>query len=221
MLLVRDTLHFGKTAESRMLDDVVGPEIGRGQWRFSCLFQCREAECSEIVACIGKMSWAPDPRLEHDEPRKKWMLGMGPVPDLDEQQRRAQAELAHRFQPLIFLPEVGGRAQDSTAHEPRVAENFAWMDVGRVRHKFKTGRQRAAIRVLYQAWIDGGRRDGSAISDEEICKKVEASTERYRIDRVFENHSILHTVIRTCGKGYWALYFAPLGTEPASDADAA
>lgn len=222
LLLMRDTLHFGETAESKLLDEAVGPEIGAGRWRFSCLFQCCDADCAEVVACAGAMSWAQDPRLPRDDAGPAaWTPGMGPVPDLEEQQCRAQAELAHRFQPLVFLPPVEGRAQDATARELRVADDFTWMDVDGVRYTFKPGRQADSIRVLYQAWVDSGRRDGSGMSEELIGEKTGSEAERFRIGRVFEGHSILDRVLRSCGKGQWALYFAPLEGESSNDADAA
>ena len=222
LLLIRDTLHFGQTAESRALDEAVGPEIGAGQWRFSCLFKCCDAGCAEVVACVGTMSWARDPRLPRDDAGPAaWMLGAGPVPDLDEQKRRAQAELAHRFQPITFLPAVEGRVRDSTAREPRVADDFTWMDVNGVRYTFGLGRQADSIRVLYQAWIDGGRRDGTGMSEKLIGERIGSSAGRFRIDRAFEDNPILHRVLRSCGKGQWALYFAPLEDESSNDADAA
>ncbi len=222
LLLMRDTLHFGETTESRMLDEGVGPEIGVGRWRFSCLFKCCDADCSEVVACVGTMSWARDPRLPRDEASARaWTPGMGPVPDLDEQQRHAQAELAHRFQPNVFLPPVEGRVQDATAREVRVAPDYTWMDVGGVRYTFKLGRQADSIRELYRAWDDGGRRDGTAVSEKLIGERIESSAERFRIDRVFEDHPILLRVLRPCGKGQWALYLAPSSPESANDADAA
>lgn len=222
LLLMRDTLHFAETAESRMLDESVGPEIGAGQWRFSCIFQCCDAGCAEVVACVGTMSWVRDPRLPRgDAGSAAWTLGVGPVPDLDEQHRRAQAELAHRFQPLVFLPPVEGRVEEVTAREVRVAADYTWMDVGNVRYSFKLGRQADSIRVLYEAWIDGGRRDGTGISEKLIGERIESSAERFRIDRVFEDHPVLQRVLRPCGKGQWALYLAPSAPESASDADAA
>ena len=222
LLLMRDTLHFGQTAESRALDEAVGPEIGAGQWRFSCLFKCCDADCAEVVACVGTMSWARDPRLpENGTGPVAWVPGMGPIPDLDEQQRRAQAELAHRFQPTVFLPPVDGRIDEATAREVYVAPDFTWMDIGGVRYTFKLGRQADSIRVLYQAWIDGGRRDGSAMSEKLIGERIESSAERFRSDRVFEDHPILHSVLRSCGKGQWALCFTALDAESASGADAA
>lgn len=222
LLLMRDTLHFGETAESRGLDEAVGPEIGAGRWRFSCLFQCCDADCAEVVACVGTMSWARDPRLPRDDAGPAaWTVGMGPVPDLDEQQRRAQAELAHRFQPIVFLPPVECRAQDATAREVRVAPDYTWMAVDGVHYTFKLGRQADSIRVLYQAWVDAGRRDGTGMSEKLIGERIESSAERFRIDRVFEDHPILHRVLRPCGKGQWALYLAPSAPESASDADAA
>lgn len=222
LLLMRDTLHFGQTAESRALNEAVGPEIGAGQWRFSCLFQCCDADCAEVVACVGTMSWARDPRLPRgDAGPAAWALGTGPVPDLAEQQRRAQAELEHRFQPIVFLPPVEGRVDEATAREPRVADDFAWMVVDGVRYTFKLGRQAGSIRELYQAWIDGGRRDGTGMSEKLIGERIESSAERFRIDRVFEDHPILQRVLRPCGKGQWALYLAPSAPESASDADAA
>lgn len=39
---------------------------------------------------------------------------MGPIPDLEAQQHRVQAELEHRFQPLVFLPSVQGRVEEAT-----------------------------------------------------------------------------------------------------------
>lgn len=222
LLLMRDTLHFGEIGESRMLYEAVGPEIGAGQWRFVCLFQCCDADCSEAVACVGTMSWARDPRLSRDDAGPSaWSPGMGPVPDLDEQRRQAQAELAHRFQPLVFLPPVEGHVDGATAREVRVAADYTWMDVGGVRYSFKLGRQADSIRVLYQAWIDGGRRDGTGMSEKLIGERIESSAERFRIARVFEDHPILHRVLRSCGKGQWALYFTPFDAEAASDADAA
>lgn len=222
LLLMRDTLHFGQTAESRALDEAVGPEIGAGQWRFSCLFKCCDADCAEVVACVGTMSWARDPRVPRDEAGSiAWTLGAGPVPDLDEQKRRAQAELAHRFQPIAFLPAVEGRVRDSTAREPRVADDFTWMDVNGVRYTFGLGRQSDSIRVLYQAWIDGGRRDGTGMSEKLIGERIGSSAGRFRIDRAFEDNPILHRVLRSCGKGQWALYFAPLEDESSNDADSA
>ncbi len=222
LLLIRDTLHFGQTAESRALNEAVGPEIGVGQWRFSCLFKCCDSGCAEVVACFGTMSWARDPRLPRDDAAPvAWMPGMGPAPDIHEQQRRAQAELAHRFQPLVFLPPVEGRVEEATAREVRVAADFTWMDVGNVRYSFKLGRQADSIRVLYQAWSDGGCRDGTGMSEKLIGERIESSAERFRIDRVFEDHPILHRVLRSCGKGQWALFLAPAAPESASDADAA
>jgi hypothetical protein len=219
---MRDTLHFGETSESRMLHDAVGPEIGAGRWRFSCLFRCCDAGCAEVVACVGTMSWARDPRLPEDGTGPvAWAPGMGPFPDLEEQHRRAQAELAHRFQPLVFVPPVEGRAQDAVAREPRVAADFGWMVVDGVHYTFKLGRQADSIRVLYQAWVDGGRRDGTGMSEKLIGERIESSAERFRIDRVFQDHPILNRVLRSCGKGQWALYFAALDAESASDADAA
>lgn len=222
LLLMRETLHFGATAGSRMLDEAVGPEIGAGQWRFSCLFQCCDADCAEVVACVGTMSWARDPRVPRDDAGPAaWALGVGPVPDLDEQQRRVQAELAHRFLPLVFLPPVEGRVEEATAREVRVAADYTWMDVGNVRYSFRPGRQADSIGVLYQAWIDGGRRDGSGMSEKLIGERIGSSAGRFRIDRAFEDNPILHRVLRSCGKGQWALYFAPLEDESSNDADAA
>jgi hypothetical protein len=223
LLLMRDTLHFGETAESRMLGETVGPEIGAGRWRFSCLFKCCDADCAEVVACVGTMSWARDPRLPRDDAGPAvWAPGMGPVPDLDEQQRRAQAELAHRFQPLVFVPPVVGCVEEATAREVRVADDFTWMDVGGVRYSFRPGRQADSIRVLYQAWIDGGRRDGSGVPEKLIGEQIESGAGRFRVDRVFEGHQILHRILRTPGKGQWALYFASAsGSEPSQDVDAA
>ncbi len=222
LLLIRDTLHFGQTAASRALDEAVGPEIGAGEWRFSCLFKCCDADFAEVVACVGTMSWARDPRLPRDDAgTAEWTVGAGPVPDLDEQQRSAQAEFAHRFQPLVFQPPVERRGDEAIARKVRVAPDFTWMDVDGVHYSFKLGRQADSIRVLYQAWIDSGRRDGIGMSEKLIGERIESSAERFRIDRVFEDHPILQRVLRPCGKGQWALYLAPSAPESASDSDAA
>ena len=61
------------------------------------------------------MSWARDPRLPRDDAGSAaWTLGMGPIPDLQAQQHRVQAELEHRFQPLVLLPSVQGRIEEAT-----------------------------------------------------------------------------------------------------------
>ena len=72
ILLTRDTLHFGQTAESRALSEAVGPETGAGQRQISCVLRGCDADCLEVAACVGMMSWARDRegRVEEASVRK-------------------------------------------------------------------------------------------------------------------------------------------------------
>jgi len=164
--LKRDTLHIAEGAESRAICEAVGPEIGEGRWRFACLFECCDAGCRETVACIGEMSWTRDPRLPREpNPRLVWEPGSGPVPDLVEQRRREQAQLVHEYRPRVFLPPVDVQARRTPDGDVTVADDFTWMVVRGERYHFKTGMQASILRVLYEVWVDGGRRDGSGLSE--------------------------------------------------------
>lgn len=217
--LKRDTLHFGRWAESRALYEAVGPEIGEGWWRFVCLFECCEANCRETVACVGDMSWARDPRLprEPSEPAI-WQPGSGPFPDIGEQLRRQQAELVHEYQPRHFLPAVPTRAGGAAEGEVTVADDFTWMVVRGKRFRFETPTQARVIGVLYETWVESGRRDGSGLSEKTIGDKAGSSADRFRVQKVFDGNDALNRILRSPSKGQWALY---LGADSATDSTAA
>lgn len=207
LLLKSDTLHIGEAAESRALADAVGPEIGVGQWRFVCMFECCDAGCRETVACIGEMSWTRDPRVPREpDPVTLWEPGSGPFPDVAEQRRREQAELVHEYQPRQFLPAVDGQARRVPEGDVRVADDFTWMVVRGKRYDFKPGNQANVIRVLYETWQESGRRDGSGLSEKAIGEKVDSSAERFRLQKTFADSEALDRILRSTGKGQWALF---------------
>lgn len=219
LLLKPDTLHIGEAAESRALADAVGPEIGVGQWRFVCLFECCDASCRETVACIGEMSWTRDPRLPRvPGPVTLWEPVSGPFPDVAEQRRREQAELVHEYQPRQFLPAVGAHARCVPEGDVRVAEDFGWMVVRGKRYDFKAGIQASVIRVLYQAWLESGRRDGSGLSEKAVGELVGSCADRFRLQKAFADNEALDRILRSTGKGQWALF---LGAGHDRDATAA
>jgi len=219
LLLRRDTLHIGEIAESRALADAVGPEIGVGQWRFVCMFECCDADCRETVACIGEMSWTHDPRLPGDpNPVTPWQLGSGPFPDIVEQRRREQAELVHEYRPQHFLPPVATEPRSVSERDVAVADDFTWIVAGRRRYAFKTGTQSSVIRVLYEAWLESGRRDGSGLREKVIGERIDSSANRFRLQKAFADSEALGRILRSPSKGQWALF---LGSGDDRDATAA
>jgi hypothetical protein len=208
LLLRRDTLHLGETAESRAQEEAVGPEIGEGVWRFSCLFQCCDADCQEAVACVGRMWWSRDPRLSPNEEQIAWQPGMGQPMSSEDAMHRMQAELVHRYSPEHFLPPLRERSRASTKHDVKVADDYTWMIVGDVKYMFKLGRQANTIRVLHEAWEASGGVDGSGLSEEAIGKKIDSSAQRFRIDRAFEGNTALGAILRQIEKGQWALFIS-------------
>ena len=219
LLLKPDTLHIGEAAESRALADAVGPEIGVGQWRFVCLFECCDAGCQETVACIGEMSWTRDPRLPREpDPVTSWEPGSGPFPDVAEQRRREQAELVHEYQPRQFLPPVPAEPRRVPEGDVAVADDFTWMVVRGKRYHFKSGMQASILRVLYEAWVESGRKDGSGLSEKAIGERVGSSAERFRVQKIFEGNDAHPRILRSPSKGQWALF---LGANRAQDSTAA
>ncbi len=183
LLLRRDTLHIGEVAESRALNAAVGPEIGVGQWRFTCLFECCDANCQETVACNGSRSWGRDPRLPSEpEARVPWRPGMGPPPNLEEQMLRDQAELVHKYQPRHFLPPIEVHTRRRPESDVIVADDFTWIVAQGKRYTFKSGMQANIVRVLYQVWQGSGGRDGSGLSEKAIAQKVGSSADRFSYD---------------------------------------
>ncbi len=210
LILKREWLHFGEVAESRALWDAVGPEIGVGQWRFACLFECCDANCQETVACIGSMFWGRDPRLPREpEARVPWQPWMGPIPDIGEQLRREQAKLVHEYRPHQFLPPIDVHARRLPESDVTVADDFSWMIVQGKRYAFKSGRQANTIRVLYEAWLESGSRDGSGLSEKVIGQMLESSAARFRVRNVFDGNDALDQILRSPSKGQWALFLGP------------
>ncbi len=209
LLLKRETLCIAETAESRRLEEAVGPEIGAGLWRFSCLFQCCDADCGEVVVCTGEMSWVRDPRLprSHGAP-VKWSPPEGLPFDFGEQMRRDQAELVHEYRPMHFDPAL---AEDPTPtddrEDVRVADDFSWIVVRGKRYTFRPGNEAKTIGVLWEAWKAAGRQDGCGLTEKTIRDKIDSSADRLRVHEIFKDHEILKDrILRPVGKGQWSLY---------------
>jgi len=219
LLLKRETLHIGETAESRALAEAVGPEIGEGQWRFTCMFECSDTACRETVACIGEMSWTRDPRLPVDSGEPQiWKPGSGPIPDIGGLLLRQQAELVHEYQPRHFLPALPARVRGVSERDVSVADDFTWMVVRGERYAFKSGTQANVLRVLYEAWLASGRRDGSGLSEQAVGERVGSSADRFRLQKAFADSEALGRILRSPSKGQWALY---LGADSTADSSAA
>jgi len=99
-----------------------------------------------------------------------------------------------------------------------VADDFTWMVVRGQRYSFKSGMQANIIRVLYEAWLESGRRDGSGLSEKAIGEKVDSCAERFRVQKPFEGNKALGNILRTPSKGQWALF---LGADRYQDSTAA
>ena len=100
----------------------------------------------------------------------------------------------------------------------RVAEDFGWMVVRGKRYDFKVGIQASVIRVLYQAWLESGRRDGSGLSEKAAGDLVGSSADRFRLQKAFADNEALDRILRSTGKGQWARF---LGAGHDRDATAA
>ena len=214
LLLKRETLHIGETAESRRLCEAAGPEVGGGQWLFSCLFQCCDPDCTEVVSAVGTMSWTRDPRLPPDDSAIARGAVSGRLPDPGEQMLREQVQLVHRYQPVHFLPSVDVSGREGALDRVHVADDFVWMVVDGTRYEFETGRQADIIRVLYDVWLKGGREDGAGLTATTIRDQIGSAAQRLRVRTIFKDHAILgNGVLRSDRRGQWALHFTPTTTE--------
>jgi hypothetical protein len=72
--------------------------------------------------------------------------------------------------------------------------------------------------VLYEAWLESGRQDGSGLSEKVIGERVGSSADRFRLQKAFADSEALGRILRSPSKGQWALF---LGTESDRDATAA
>jgi hypothetical protein len=72
--------------------------------------------------------------------------------------------------------------------------------------------------VLYEAWLESGRRDGSGLSEKAIGERINSSADRFRLQKAFADSEALESILRSPSKGQWALF---LGTEDDQDATAA
>jgi hypothetical protein len=102
-----------------------------------------------------------------------------------------------------------------TAIQP--GPDMAWLRVGSKTHVFDRPSQRSVMQVLYPAWQDGG--DGAGLTNSALVDAIgkTQSTLRVRVDRYFDGHEALGTVLRRNGKGLWALYLSEaLGAQRAT-----
>jgi len=73
-------------------------------------------------------------------------------------------------------------------------------------YSFRTGTQASVIRVLHEAWLASGGRDGSGLSEKVIGEKVGSRADRFRLQKAFADNEALDRILRSPSKGQWALY---------------
>ena len=85
------------------------------------------------------------------------------------------------------------------------APDFAWLRVGEKRYDFRRSQQRNTIEYLYRAWEKGG--DGAGAHEDTIGDALdpEASRGKFRVANVFRGHEALRVILKSVGKGVWAL----------------
>lgn len=118
--------------------------------------------------------------------------GGPPRPDSDSSSKKPEA---------MKSEEVSGDVANGSH-----GTDFLWLYAQGARYTFTKGQQAQVIRVLFEEWDRGGRIDGSPLTEETIGDKVSSISDRFRIQKVFEGHPALNTVLSTCGKGAWALF---------------
>lgn len=59
--------------------------------------------------------------------------------------------------------------------------------------------------MLYEAWLESGRRDGSGLSEKEIGEGIGSSADRFRLQKAFADSETVGSIPRSPSKGQWAL----------------
>lgn len=137
---------------------------------------------------------------------------------LDELRAAAKPRLTERptSAPPNTAPPQSSTAQphDSApplSKQPSHGSDFAWMIVGEVKYVFPKPQQARVIELLYREWRAGGQRDGCGVWESTLAEGIGASSS-FRVAKVFASHPILGSILRSVGKGVWALYL----NEPAA-----
>lgn len=90
--------------------------------------------------------------------------------------------------------------------EFRHAEDFTWVVWVGVKFDFSKGNQSESVRALWEAWEAGGRRPACGLSEKTIGEKCQSSNNNFRLAHVFRRHRAWGTIIRSIGRGKYALF---------------
>ena len=116
---------------------------------------------------------------------------------LTEQNRALRVELDQLWEIVnSYLPDIA---------EIDHADDFTWLRVGSKVYHFTKGNQAMAVGYLYETWNAAGGEDGCGAGEEAIGEAI-GSEGKFRMANTFRKHSALGTIIRSAGKGVFALY---------------
>lgn len=119
---------------------------------------------------------------------------------------RAAVEAGSGACPPTNIGEGGAHA--GKPEPPRFAHSadFSWVVWGGTRYVLTKGLQAEVVRALWRSWEESGRRDGCGLSEQTLREACGSSNDRFRMVHVFRGHPALGTMIRSAGKGVFALY---------------
>lgn len=92
---------------------------------------------------------------------------------------------------------------------PPAAEHgtdFTWLCVGKVTYEFKRAQQARVIRVLYEERQRAGGKDGCGLRVDTIAEKIQFEGSRLDVRKLFKGSPALGQILRSSGKGTWALF---------------
>ncbi len=106
------------------------------------------------------------------------------------------------------LQKLEREATTRTQEKPpnAVGSNGTWITVNGVLHNFRSHQQAQVVRLLADERERAGGRDGAGLREKRIGELIDSRSNTFRLRDVFKGHPTWTKLIRSAGKGVWALY---------------
>jgi hypothetical protein len=89
------------------------------------------------------------------------------------------------------------------------AMDFTWVRWNGTLHRFAPGQQAAAVGLLWDSWEQSNRTDGCGLGESAIAEAIDSGASDFRLAHVFRGHPAWGSMIRSAGRGVFALFSQP------------